>query len=158
MAILRIISCVVTYRTGAGRRQYIIMLWSQITYGVYFTTTSTMLRCPGGGRKNRTIFCQFFRHRTVPGVVYAPITLRPRIPRIAKNRQISGFVRIRNTPITLRPRNPRISKNWQFSEFVVESLSDREVPTSFVYIRSDRFVVNQGLHESPNDLRISTNA
>jgi len=27
----------------------------------------------------------------------APITLRPRIPRIAKNWQISGFVRIRNT-------------------------------------------------------------
>ena len=77
-------------------------------------------------------------------------------PRIDKFQDSWGF--IRNTPITLRPRNPRISKNWQFSGFVVDSLSVREVPTSFVYIRSDRFVVNQGLHESPNDLRISTNA
>jgi len=41
------------------------------------------------------------------------------------------------TPITLRPRIPRISKNWQFSGFVVESLSVREVPTSFVYIHSE---------------------
>jgi len=40
-------------------------------------------------------------------------------------------------PITLRPRIPRIAKNWQFSGFVVESLSVREVPTSFVYIRSE---------------------
>jgi len=47
----------------------------------------------------------------------APITLRPRIPRIAKNWQISGFKRIRYTPITLRPRIPRISKSWQFSGF-----------------------------------------
>ena len=91
-------------------------------------------------------------------VCYTPITLRPRIPRIAKNWQISVFVRIRNTPITQRPRIPRISKNWEFSGFVVESLSVREVPTSFVYIRCDRFVVNHGLHESPNELRISTNA
>ena len=61
-------------------------------------------------------------------------------------------------PISLRPRIPRISSNLQFSGFVVESLSFREVPTSFVYIRSDRFVVNQGLHEYPNKLRIYTNA
>jgi len=39
------------------------------------------------------------------------------------------------TPITLRPRIPRISKNWQFSGFVVESLSVLEVPTSFVYLQ-----------------------
>jgi len=64
------------------------------------------------------------------------------------------YAHFRNTyaTITLRPRIPRIAKNWQFSGFVVESLSVREVPISFVYIRSDRFVVNQGLHESLNEL------
>jgi len=36
-------------------------------YGVYFTQNRTILRRPAGGRKNRTIFDQFFRHRTVPG-------------------------------------------------------------------------------------------
>jgi len=46
-------------------------------------------------------------------------------------------VHVLNTPITLRPRIPRISKNWQFSGFVVELLSVREVSTSFVYIRSE---------------------
>ena len=120
---------------------------------IYVPNTRFFLDTPSPALRSRTLsMC------ANPNITNAPITLRPRIPRIAKNWQISGFVRIRNTPITLRPRNPRISKNWQFSGFVVESLPVRKVPTSFVYIRSDRFVVNQGLHESPNDLRISTNA
>ena len=40
-------------------------------YGVYFTKKSydstAPVRCPAGGRKNRTIFYHFLRHRTVPG-------------------------------------------------------------------------------------------
>ena len=38
-------------------------------YGVYFTKNRTILRRPAGGRKNRTIFYHFLRHRTVPGEV-----------------------------------------------------------------------------------------
>jgi len=38
-------------------------------YGVFFTKNRTILRRPAGGRKNRTIFYQVFRHRTVPGEV-----------------------------------------------------------------------------------------
>ena len=38
-------------------------------YSVYFTKNRTILRHPAGGRKNRTIFYHFFRHRTVPGEV-----------------------------------------------------------------------------------------
>jgi len=38
-------------------------------YGVYFTKHRTILRRPAGGRKNRTIFEHFLRHRTVPGEV-----------------------------------------------------------------------------------------
>jgi len=38
-------------------------------YGVYFTKNRTILRRPAGGRKNRTIFEHFLRHRTVPGEV-----------------------------------------------------------------------------------------
>jgi len=73
------------------------------------------------------------------------------LPRIDKFQDLWGFV----IPLLHYDHE---SENWQFSGFVVESLSVREVPTSFIYIRSDWFVVNQGLHESPNELRISTNA
>jgi len=38
-------------------------------YRVYFTKNRTILRRPAGGRKNRTIFEHFLRHRTVPGEV-----------------------------------------------------------------------------------------
>jgi len=42
-------------------------------HGVYFTPktydSTAPVRRPAGGRKNRTIFDQFFRHRTVPGEV-----------------------------------------------------------------------------------------
>jgi len=34
-------------------------------YGIFFTKNRTILRRPAGDRKNRTIFDQFFRHRTV---------------------------------------------------------------------------------------------
>jgi len=47
-------------------------------YGVYFTKKSyestAPVRRPAGGRKNRTIFYQFFRHRTVPGEVHGART------------------------------------------------------------------------------------
>ena len=52
-------------------------------------------------------------------------------PRIDKFQDSWGSV------MPLRPQIPRISKNWQFSGFVVESILVREVPTSFVYIRSE---------------------
>ena len=45
--------------TGTVRR-----LFHQKSYD-----STAPVRCPAGGRKNRTIFYHFFRHRTVPGEV-----------------------------------------------------------------------------------------
>jgi len=56
--------------SGKARETYAMVtnhLWAP--YSVYFTKNHTILRRPAGGRKNRTIFYQFLRHRTVPGEV-----------------------------------------------------------------------------------------
>ena len=56
-----------------------VMLWSQMIYGHRTASISPKIVRFYGGRRNRSIFYQIFRHRTVPGEVKVLLKI-PRRP------------------------------------------------------------------------------